>query len=47
MNREQFDRAELATAGEVLRAAQGTLTRPRGRPKKADAKVHTPAVAAG
>jgi uncharacterized protein (DUF4415 family) len=37
---EQFDRAELAVGGKVLRPAQGTLTRPRGRPKKADAKVH-------
>jgi uncharacterized protein (DUF4415 family) len=38
---EQFDRAELAVGGKVLRPSQGTLTRPRGRPKKADAKVHT------
>ena len=33
-------RAEIAFGGKVVRAAQGTLTRPRGRPKKADAKVH-------
>ncbi len=39
--KEQFDRAEIAVGGKLLRAAQGTLTRPRGRPKKADAKVHT------
>ena len=38
---EQFDRAEIAVGDKVVRAAQGTLTRPRGRPKKADAKVHT------
>lgn len=38
---EQFDRAEIAVGGKVVRPAQGTLTRPRGRPKKADAKVHT------
>jgi uncharacterized protein (DUF4415 family) len=37
---EQFDRAEIAVGGEVVRPAQGTLMRPRGRPKKADAKVH-------
>jgi uncharacterized protein (DUF4415 family) len=36
---EQFARAELAVGGTVVRAAQGTLTRGRGRPKKADAKV--------
>ena len=36
----QFDRAEIAIGGKVVRPAQGTLTRPRGRPKKADAKVH-------
>jgi uncharacterized protein (DUF4415 family) len=28
-------------AGDVVRPAQGTLTRRRGRPRKADAKVHT------
>jgi uncharacterized protein (DUF4415 family) len=39
--REQFDRAEIAVGGKVVRPAQGTLTRPRGRPKKAGAKVHT------
>ena len=37
---EQFTRAEVAFGGDVIRPAQGTLTRPRGRPKKADAKVH-------
>lgn len=37
---DQFRRAELARGGKVARAAEGTLTRPRGRPKKADAKVH-------
>ena len=37
---EQFDRAEVAIGGKVVRPAQGTLTRPRGRPKKPDAKVH-------
>jgi uncharacterized protein (DUF4415 family) len=36
----QFDRAEVAAGGKVISPAQGTLTRPRGRPKKADAKVH-------
>jgi uncharacterized protein (DUF4415 family) len=38
--KDQFDRAEVAVAGDVLHAAQGTLTRPRGRPRKPDAKVH-------
>jgi uncharacterized protein (DUF4415 family) len=38
---KQFDRAEIAIGGEVVQPAQGTLTRPRGRPKKPDAKVHT------
>jgi uncharacterized protein (DUF4415 family) len=38
--KEQFDRAEIAVGGKVASPAQGTLTRPRGRPKKADAKVH-------
>jgi len=38
--KEQFDRAEIAIGGKVASPAQGTLTRPRGRPKKADAKVH-------
>jgi len=37
---DQFDRAEIAIGGKVVRPAQGTLTRPRGRPKKVDAKVH-------
>src|SRR5947208_10410793 len=39
--KEQFDRAEIAVGGKVVRRAQGTLMRPRGRPKKPDAKVHT------
>jgi uncharacterized protein (DUF4415 family) len=38
---EQFERAEIAVGGKLVRPAQGTLTRPRGRPKKTDAKVHT------
>jgi len=38
---DQFNRAEVAVGGKVVQPAQGTLTRPRGRPKKADAKVHT------
>jgi uncharacterized protein (DUF4415 family) len=38
---EQFERAELAVGGKVVRKAEGSLTRPRGRPKKEDAKVHT------
>jgi uncharacterized protein (DUF4415 family) len=38
---EQFERAEIAIGGKVVRSARGTLTRPRGRPKKPDAKVHT------
>ena len=37
---QQFARAEVAFGDKVVRPAQGTLTRPRGRPKKADAKVH-------
>ena len=37
---EQFARAEVAFGGKVARPAQGTLTRPRGRPKKEDAKLH-------
>ena len=36
---DQFERAEIAIAGKVVRPARGTLTT-RGRPKKADAKVH-------
>jgi hypothetical protein len=32
---EQFDRAEIAVGDKVVRPAQGTLTRPRGWPKKA------------
>lgn len=30
---EQLARAELAVGGRVIREAEGTLTRPRGRPK--------------
>jgi uncharacterized protein (DUF4415 family) len=37
---DQFERAEIAIGGRVIRPARGTLTRPRGRPKKADAKMH-------
>src|SRR5437016_668148 len=37
---DQFARAEVALGGKVVRPTHGTLTRPRGRPKKADAKVH-------
>ena len=29
----QLDRAEYAVGGHVVREAQGTLTKPRGRPK--------------
>ncbi len=35
---EQWDRAEFAIGGKVIRPATGTLTKP-GRPKKADAKI--------
>jgi uncharacterized protein (DUF4415 family) len=35
---DQFARAELSIGGKVIRPAQGTLTRPPGRPKLADAK---------
>lgn len=37
---EQFERAEVSVGGRVVRPARGTLTRPRGRPRKADVKVH-------
>src|SRR5215831_521566 len=37
---DQFERAEIAIGGNVVGAARGTLSRPRGRPKKADAKLH-------
>jgi len=37
---DQFDRAEVRHGDKVLSPAQGTLTRPRGRPKKPDAKIH-------
>jgi uncharacterized protein (DUF4415 family) len=36
----QFARAEVAVGGKVASPAEGTLRRGRGRPKKADAKVH-------
>ena len=36
--KDQWDRAEIAIGGKVIRPANGTLTKP-GRPKKADAKV--------
>lgn len=35
---EALVRAELAVAGEVIKPAAGTLTRPRGRPKLAAPK---------
>jgi hypothetical protein len=38
-SREQFDRAEVALGGKVVNPAQGTITRARGRPKKADAAL--------
>jgi uncharacterized protein (DUF4415 family) len=38
---DQFNRAEVAVGGQIVQPAQGTLTRPRGRPKKPNAKVHT------
>jgi hypothetical protein len=46
---DQFDRAEIAIGGKVMRPAQGTLTRPRGWPKKADPEgpYPHPPVAAG
>ena len=36
---EQLDRAEFAIGGEVIRPAQGTLTRKRGRPPVASPKA--------
>jgi uncharacterized protein (DUF4415 family) len=39
-SKEQFERAEISVAGKVDRPGRGTLTRPRGRPRKPDAKVH-------
>jgi len=39
--KEQFERAEVAIGAKVVQRTQGTLTRARGRPKKADAKIHT------
>jgi hypothetical protein len=35
---DQFKRAEVAVGGKVVQSAQGTLTLPRGRRKKADVK---------
>ncbi len=35
---DQWNRAEIAIGGKVIRPANGTLTKP-GRPKKANAKV--------
>ena len=35
---DQLDRAEYAIGGKVIRPAQGTITRPRGRPKLANPK---------
>ena len=39
-SKEQFERAEIAVGPTVVSGARGTLARPRGRPRKADAKVH-------
>ncbi len=36
----QFARAEVAVGGKIISPAEGTLKRGRGRPKKADAKIH-------
>jgi hypothetical protein len=36
---QQFERAEIAVGGRVVREAQGTLTRPRGQSRKTDTKV--------
>lgn len=36
----QFDRAAIAVGEKIVSPAQGTVKRPRGRPKKPDAKVH-------
>jgi uncharacterized protein (DUF4415 family) len=38
--RDQFERAEFAAGGKIIDPAHGTLMRRRGRPKKADAKLH-------
>ncbi len=35
---DQIDRAEFSIGDTIIRPAQGTLTRPPGRPKLADAK---------
>lgn len=35
---DQFARAEFSIGDTIIRPAQGTLTRPPGRPKLADAK---------
>lgn len=37
---EQIVRADLAVGGEVVRKGQGTLSRPRGRPKPSKPKQH-------
>jgi uncharacterized protein (DUF4415 family) len=37
---DQFERAEIAVDGKLVSPTQGTLSRPRGRPKKPDAKMH-------
>ena len=36
---DQLERAEYAIGGKVVQGAQGTLTRPRGRPKLATTKT--------
>lgn len=35
---DMLERAEIAVGGKVVKAAKGTLTRPRGRPKLARPK---------
>jgi len=35
---EQLERAQLADGEKIVRLASGTLTRPRGRPKKENPK---------
>ncbi len=35
---DQIDRAEFSIGDTIIRPAQGTLTRPPGRPRLADAK---------
>ncbi len=36
--KEQLERAEVADGTKILHPASGTLTRPRGRPHKAECK---------